>query len=55
MQSCTRVLGLETQASTVFVGDRAVPVGVFPVGIDPDKFLANFSNPTVVYAPHLFL
>jgi len=38
-----------TQASTVFTADRAIPVGVFPVGIEPQKFLDNLDEPPVLY------
>eukprot|EP01087_Luapelamoeba_hula_P002271 TRINITY_DN1196_c0_g1_i2.p1 TRINITY_DN1196_c0_g1~~TRINITY_DN1196_c0_g1_i2.p1 ORF type:complete len:815 (+),score=144.02 TRINITY_DN1196_c0_g1_i2:169-2613(+) len=45
LQSCTRILGAETSSkSVVFMEDRAVPVGVFPVGIDPINFLEGLET-----------
>ncbi|EFA84249.1 glycosyltransferase [Heterostelium album PN500] len=38
LKACTRILGLETAPNGVYVNDKFIPVGVFPVGIDPDKF-----------------
>eukprot|EP00834_Sanchytrium_tribonematis_P005469 NODE_332_length_9388_cov_1.370008.p2 type:complete len:651 gc:universal NODE_332_length_9388_cov_1.370008:3132-5084(+) len=38
LSSCTRILGLQTSPNSVEYKDRRVAVGVFPIGIDPDKF-----------------
>lgn len=48
MQACSRIIGVETQASTVFTADRAIPVGVFPVGIEPQKFFDNLDEAPVL-------
>lgn len=48
LQACSRILGLETAASTVFTADRAIPVGAFPVGIEPKKFLEKLDDPAVL-------
>ncbi|GAM26721.1 hypothetical protein SAMD00019534_098960 [Acytostelium subglobosum LB1] len=37
-KACTRMVGLETAPNGVYLNGQFVPVGVFPVGIDPDKF-----------------
>jgi hypothetical protein len=34
----------------VFTADRAIPVGVFPVGIEPQKFFDNIDEAPVLYA-----
>jgi len=34
----------------VFTADRAIPVGAFPVGIEPKKFLEKLDDPAVLYA-----
>ncbi|EGG25381.1 glycosyltransferase [Cavenderia fasciculata] len=38
LKACTRIVGLETSPNGVYLNDKFVSVGVFPVGIDPDKF-----------------
>ncbi|GAM25042.1 hypothetical protein SAMD00019534_082170 [Acytostelium subglobosum LB1] len=41
LKSCTRLVGVETAPNGVYFKERFVPVGVFPVGIDPDKFIIS--------------
>lgn len=36
--ACSRILGLDTTPAGVYYDGRFVPVSVFPVGIEPDKF-----------------
>jgi len=38
LSSCSRILGLETTPGGVTFENRFVPVGVFPIGIDSEKF-----------------
>ena len=47
VHSCTRVLGLETTATEVIFKGRTVTVGIFPVGMDFQKFAASIGNERV--------
>ena len=47
VHSCTRVLGLETTANEVVFNGKPVTVGVFPVGMDFQKFADNINNEKV--------
>jgi len=47
VSSCARILGLETTPAGVNYDGRFVPISVFPVGIDPDKFEEQLKVPTV--------
>ncbi|KAM9956116.1 hypothetical protein ACTFIW_005972 [Dictyostelium discoideum] len=47
LKSCTRIVGLETAPNGVYFKDRFVQVGVFPVGIDPDKFFESLKTTQV--------
>jgi len=38
LSSCARILGAQTSPNGLTFGERNVQVGVFPIGIDPDKF-----------------
>lgn len=42
--ACTRILGLETTPDGVDTKTRFVSVGVFPIGIEPDKFFHGLDN-----------
>ncbi|KNE72210.1 hypothetical protein AMAG_16693 [Allomyces macrogynus ATCC 38327] len=42
LSSCTRILGLSTLPNGVEYEGRMVHVGTFPIGIDPDQFIAVF-------------
>eukprot|EP00026_Physarum_polycephalum_P003662 Phypoly_transcript_03675.p1 GENE.Phypoly_transcript_03675~~Phypoly_transcript_03675.p1 ORF type:complete len:768 (+),score=94.00 Phypoly_transcript_03675:155-2305(+) len=47
IKACTRVVGLETAPNGVYYQERFIPTGVFPVGIDPDKFDQLLTTPKV--------
>lgn len=47
VSSCSRILGLETTPAGVYFNGRFVPVSVFPVGIDPEKFDLQLKEPVV--------
>uniref|UniRef100_A0A7S1XCI7 alpha,alpha-trehalose-phosphate synthase (UDP-forming) n=1 Tax=Compsopogon caeruleus TaxID=31354 RepID=A0A7S1XCI7_9RHOD len=44
---CTRILGLETTPKGVEYMGRFIDVGIFPIGIDPDKFERELGLPDV--------
>lgn len=46
-KSCTRILGLETTPNQVIYRDNVIPVGLFPVGIDPNKFYETLASKAV--------
>lgn len=46
-KSCTRILGLETTPNQVIYRDNAIPIGLFPVGIDPTKFYERLETEAV--------
>ncbi|KAF2070095.1 hypothetical protein CYY_008590 [Polysphondylium violaceum] len=47
LKACTRIIGAETVPNGVYFKDKFVQVGVFPVGIDPDKFFETLQTPKV--------
>jgi trehalose 6-phosphate synthase/phosphatase len=47
LSACTRILGLETTPGGVQFEGRFVPTSVFPIGIDPDKFVTRLKSPEV--------
>lgn len=47
LSACTRILGLETTPAGVYYEGRFIPVSVFPVGIDPEKFRLKLKAPEV--------
>ncbi|KNE72419.1 alpha,alpha-trehalose-phosphate synthase (UDP-forming) [Allomyces macrogynus ATCC 38327] len=47
LSSCTRILGLSTLPNGVEYEGRMVHVGTFPIGIDPDQFIAGLAKPAV--------
>eukprot|EP01132_Coremiostelium_polycephalum_P005338 gene5338-6658_t len=47
LKACTRIVGLETAPNGVYFKDKFIPVGVFPVGIDPDKFFETLQTTKV--------
>lgn len=47
LKACTRIVGLETAPNGVYYKDKFIQVGVFPVGIDPDKFIELLKTPKV--------
>eukprot|EP01114_Cavostelium_apophysatum_P002573 TRINITY_DN1228_c0_g1_i2.p1 TRINITY_DN1228_c0_g1~~TRINITY_DN1228_c0_g1_i2.p1 ORF type:complete len:776 (+),score=198.46 TRINITY_DN1228_c0_g1_i2:1922-4249(+) len=44
MASCTKMMGLETTLNGVNFEGRFVPVSIFPVGIDVDKFIKQLDD-----------
>eukprot|EP00835_Amoeboradix_gromovi_P003538 NODE_238_length_13323_cov_0.463854.p2 type:complete len:648 gc:universal NODE_238_length_13323_cov_0.463854:7266-9209(+) len=47
LSSCTRILGLQTSPNGVEYKDRRVTVGVFPIGIDPEKFKQGLESDSI--------
>jgi alpha,alpha-trehalose-phosphate synthase [UDP-forming] len=48
MKTATRILGVERLPNAVRFNNQTVPVGVFPVGIDPSKFSEMLEKPEVL-------
>ncbi|CAG8602046.1 1416_t:CDS:2, partial [Dentiscutata heterogama] len=44
LSSCTSILGLLTKPNRVYYEDRHVHVGIFPIGIDPERFNGNLNE-----------
>jgi len=52
LKACTRVMGLETSSSRVFVDDkRTTALDVFPACIDPSKLQGVLKTPAVRSVP----
>lgn len=47
IQTCSRILGLETTPKGIVVERRVVTVGIFAIGIDPDGLIKKHSDPEV--------
>ncbi|OMH82072.1 Alpha,alpha-trehalose-phosphate synthase [UDP-forming] A [Zancudomyces culisetae] len=47
LSSCTRILGLPSNSGGVEVNGRAVKVGTFPIGIDPELIIQEQRKPKV--------
>ncbi|KAJ7227085.1 glycosyltransferase family 20 protein [Mycena pura] len=47
LSSCTRILSLPTMPNGVEFEGRLAHVGTFPIGIEPDSFVANLQRETV--------
>lgn len=47
LSACTRHLGIETTPAGAHFRGRFIPVSVFPVGIDPEKFIKGLKTPEV--------
>jgi trehalose 6-phosphate synthase/phosphatase len=45
--SLLRILGIATDVDRALVGDRTVRLGVFPMGVDPDRFARLAADATV--------
>ncbi|CAG8630960.1 19020_t:CDS:10, partial [Dentiscutata erythropus] len=44
LSSCTSILGLLTKPNRVYYEDRHVHVGIFPIGIDPERFIGSLNE-----------
>ncbi|RIB20588.1 glycosyltransferase family 20 protein [Gigaspora rosea] len=44
LSSCTNTLGLLTKPNKVYYEDKYVHVGIFPIGIDPERFIGNLNE-----------
>ena len=47
LSSCTRILGLQTSPNGVEYKDRRITVGVYPIGIDPEKFKEGLQDTVI--------
>lgn len=47
LSSCNHIFGMKTGFSTVELPQRFVHVGIFPIGIDPEKFTSTLDLPEV--------
>ncbi|KAK2784620.1 Trehalose-6-P synthase/phosphatase complex synthase subunit [Emmonsiellopsis sp. PD_33] len=47
LSSCSRILGLTTTPNGVEFQNKAISVGAFPIGIDPDKFTEGLKKEKV--------
>lgn len=47
LSSCTRILGLSTVPNGVEFEGRLINVGIFPIGIDPEKFSLELKKETI--------
>ncbi|CAG8526243.1 10568_t:CDS:2, partial [Dentiscutata erythropus] len=54
LSSCTSILGLLTKPNRVYYEDRHVHVGIFPIGIDPERFNGKYGVPQKLHALDLF-
>ncbi|CAG8747612.1 33931_t:CDS:10, partial [Gigaspora margarita] len=44
LSTCTSTLGLLTKSNKVYYEDKHVHVGIFPISIDPEKFIKNLNE-----------
>lgn len=47
LSACSRILGIATSPNGLTYNGRNVQVGVFPIGIDPEKFTEGLEKPEV--------
>ena len=48
LRSCSEILGLEVSPEGVNFGGKLVKIGIFPIGIDPEKWVTNCSRQPVI-------
>ncbi|CAG8609095.1 34668_t:CDS:2, partial [Racocetra persica] len=44
LSSCHSILGLSIKPNRVYYEDRHVHIGIFPIGIDPERFIENLNE-----------